>query len=157
MQLLPRGLGGGGGEKTAPPPETQSTAPPLLPKSPTATKPPVAPKPQVRIQTLHHHHVCQCPHSACPGACTSILYICVCVQLGWACTMCTYVNKPTRPGCEICGAERPEDYEVPNIYKPDQQEVLRIQQEQLSMLQYEQVAVLLIQNQAARSPETFLA
>ncbi|XP_039971788.1 ranBP-type and C3HC4-type zinc finger-containing protein 1 isoform X2 [Xiphias gladius] len=59
-------------------------------------------------------------------------------QLGWACSMCTYVNKPTRPGCEMCGEERPEDYEVPDIYQPDQQEILRIQQEKLAMLQYEQ-------------------
>ncbi|XP_045884531.1 ranBP-type and C3HC4-type zinc finger-containing protein 1-like [Micropterus dolomieu] len=59
-------------------------------------------------------------------------------QLGWACAMCTFVNKPTRPGCEMCGGDRPEDYEVPNIYQPDQEEVLRIQQEQLAMLQYEQ-------------------
>ena len=58
--------------------------------------------------------------------------------------MCTYVNKPTRPGCEICGEERPEDYEVPDIYQPDQEEVLRLQQEQLATLQYEQVAVLFI-------------
>ncbi|KAM9362378.1 ranBP-type and C3HC4-type zinc finger-containing protein 1 [Symphorus nematophorus] len=59
-------------------------------------------------------------------------------QLGWACPMCTYMNKPTRPGCEICGGERPADYEVPNIYQPDQQEVLRIQQEELAMMQYVQ-------------------
>ncbi|TMS18966.1 RanBP-type and C3HC4-type zinc finger-containing protein 1 [Larimichthys crocea] len=59
-------------------------------------------------------------------------------QLGWACTSCTFMNKPTRPGCEMCGGERPEDYQVPNIYQPDPQEVLRIQQEQLAMLQYEQ-------------------
>lgn len=59
-------------------------------------------------------------------------------QLGWACTMCTYLNKPTRPGCEICGGERPEGYEVPNLYQPDQQEINRIEQEQLALLQYEQ-------------------
>ncbi|XP_070758653.1 ranBP-type and C3HC4-type zinc finger-containing protein 1 [Enoplosus armatus] len=59
-------------------------------------------------------------------------------QLGWTCAMCTFVNKPTRPGCEMCGGERPEDYEVPDIYQPDQQEILRIQQEQLATLQYEQ-------------------
>lgn len=52
----------------------------------------------------------------------------------------------------MCGGERPEDYEVPNIYQPDQQEVLRIQQEQLAMLQYEQVTVIL-----TRSPEIFSA
>lgn len=59
-------------------------------------------------------------------------------QLGWTCTMCTFLNKPTRPGCEICGGDRPEGYQVPDIYQPDQQEVLRIQQESLAMLQYEQ-------------------
>ncbi|XP_041671645.1 ranBP-type and C3HC4-type zinc finger-containing protein 1 [Cheilinus undulatus] len=59
-------------------------------------------------------------------------------QLGWACAACTFINKPTRPGCEICGEERPEDYVVPNIYKPDQEEILRIEKEQLAMLQYEQ-------------------
>ncbi|XP_029286734.1 ranBP-type and C3HC4-type zinc finger-containing protein 1 [Cottoperca gobio] len=59
-------------------------------------------------------------------------------QLGWACDGCTYLNKPTRPGCEMCGGDRPEGYQVPDIYKPDQQEFLRIQQEQLAMLQYEQ-------------------
>ncbi|XP_026161743.1 ranBP-type and C3HC4-type zinc finger-containing protein 1 [Mastacembelus armatus] len=59
-------------------------------------------------------------------------------QLGWACTTCTYLNKPTRPGCEMCGEERPDNYVVPAIYQPDQQEALRIQQEELAMLQYEE-------------------
>ncbi|XP_054472714.1 ranBP-type and C3HC4-type zinc finger-containing protein 1 [Anoplopoma fimbria] len=59
-------------------------------------------------------------------------------QVGWACPKCTFFNKPTRPGCEMCGEDRPEDYQVPDIYQPDQQEVLRIQQEGLAMLQYEQ-------------------
>lgn len=59
-------------------------------------------------------------------------------QVGWACIACTFMNKPTRPGCEMCGGERPEDYVVPNIYTPDEQEIVRIQQEELAMLQYEQ-------------------
>ncbi|XP_059185338.1 ranBP-type and C3HC4-type zinc finger-containing protein 1 isoform X2 [Centropristis striata] len=59
-------------------------------------------------------------------------------KLGWACSMCTFLNKPTRPGCEMCGGDRPTDYQVPEVYQPDPQEVLRIQQEQLAMLQYEQ-------------------
>ncbi|XP_054877147.1 ranBP-type and C3HC4-type zinc finger-containing protein 1 [Poeciliopsis prolifica] len=63
-------------------------------------------------------------------------------RLGWPCTMCTFLNKPTRPGCEMCGAERPQDYEVPDVYQPDQDEVLRIQQEQLALLQYEQAQQL---------------
>uniref|UniRef100_A0A667YLD8 RanBP-type and C3HC4-type zinc finger-containing protein 1 n=1 Tax=Myripristis murdjan TaxID=586833 RepID=A0A667YLD8_9TELE len=62
-------------------------------------------------------------------------------QLGWACSHCTYVNKPTRPGCEMCGGERPEDYQVPDIYQPDEEEMVRMQQEELAMLQYEQSLV----------------
>ncbi|KAG7455081.1 hypothetical protein MATL_G00252720 [Megalops atlanticus] len=31
-------------------------------------------------------------------------------QAGWPCPSCTFLNKPTRPGCEICSAERPESY-----------------------------------------------
>ncbi|XP_071759881.2 ranBP-type and C3HC4-type zinc finger-containing protein 1 [Centroberyx gerrardi] len=59
-------------------------------------------------------------------------------QLGWACKQCTYVNKPTRPGCEMCGDERPVAYQVPEVYQPDQEEILRLQQEQLAVLQYQQ-------------------
>ncbi|XP_029006840.1 ranBP-type and C3HC4-type zinc finger-containing protein 1 isoform X2 [Betta splendens] len=59
-------------------------------------------------------------------------------QLGWSCAMCTYVNKPTRPGCEMCGSERPESYEVPDVYQPDQEETQRMQREKLALLQYEQ-------------------
>lgn len=29
---------------------------------------------------------------------------------GWMCPSCTYLNAPTRPGCEICSTERPADY-----------------------------------------------
>ncbi|XP_038160140.1 ranBP-type and C3HC4-type zinc finger-containing protein 1 [Cyprinodon tularosa] len=63
-------------------------------------------------------------------------------QVGWNCTLCTFLNKPTRPGCEICGAERPQDYEVPDVYEPDQEEVLRIQQEQLAFQLYEEAQEL---------------
>ncbi|XP_060769852.1 ranBP-type and C3HC4-type zinc finger-containing protein 1 isoform X3 [Neoarius graeffei] len=28
-------------------------------------------------------------------------------QLGWSCPSCTFINKSTRPGCEICSTERP--------------------------------------------------
>lgn len=54
LQLLPRGLGEGGGEKTGLPPEYQLIPPPLPPKPPTAARQPVAPEPEVRIQTVHH-------------------------------------------------------------------------------------------------------
>ncbi|KAI4879778.1 hypothetical protein NFI96_023230 [Prochilodus magdalenae] len=57
---------------------------------------------------------------------------------GWSCMQCTYVNKPTRPGCEMCSAERPTTYRVPDLYQPDEDEIVRLQQEQLASLQYEQ-------------------
>ena len=33
--------------------------------------------------------------------------------VGWECPVCTYINKPQRPGCEQCTTPRPEDYKVP--------------------------------------------
>lgn len=57
----------------------------------------------------------------------------------WSCPICTFLNKPTRPGCEMCGEDRPDDYQVPDSYQPDQQEVLRIQLESLAVVQYEEV------------------
>ncbi|XP_072521848.1 ranBP-type and C3HC4-type zinc finger-containing protein 1 [Salminus brasiliensis] len=57
---------------------------------------------------------------------------------GWSCQQCTYVNKPTRPGCEMCSADRPANYVVPDLYQPDEEEVQRLQLEKLASLQYEQ-------------------
>uniref|UniRef100_A0A3P8WYT8 RanBP-type and C3HC4-type zinc finger-containing protein 1 n=1 Tax=Cynoglossus semilaevis TaxID=244447 RepID=A0A3P8WYT8_CYNSE len=51
-------------------------------------------------------------------------------KLGWTCTRCTFLNKPTRPGCEICGGDRPEGYKVPEIYKPDQEVIVLAQREE---------------------------
>ncbi|KTG45921.1 hypothetical protein cypCar_00007699, partial [Cyprinus carpio] len=59
-------------------------------------------------------------------------------QLGWACPTCTYINKPTRPGCEMCSANRPEGYTVPGNYRPDALELRRIQQEKEAVRQYQQ-------------------
>ncbi|KAI5607360.1 ranBP-type and C3HC4-type zinc finger-containing protein 1 isoform X1 [Silurus asotus] len=59
-------------------------------------------------------------------------------QLGWACPSCTYINKPTRPGCEMCSADRPESYTVPGSYRPDTLELRRIQQEKEAVRQYQQ-------------------
>ncbi|XP_051952498.1 ranBP-type and C3HC4-type zinc finger-containing protein 1 [Xyrauchen texanus] len=58
-------------------------------------------------------------------------------QLGWACPTCTYINKPTRPGCEMCSADRPEGYTVPGNYRPDALELRRIQQEKEAIRQYQ--------------------
>ncbi|XP_062842560.1 ranBP-type and C3HC4-type zinc finger-containing protein 1 [Trichomycterus rosablanca] len=62
-------------------------------------------------------------------------------EVGWSCLQCTFMNKPTRPGCEICSADRPENYKVPNLYQPDKEEARRIQQETLASLQYEQAVL----------------
>ncbi|XP_066537282.1 ranBP-type and C3HC4-type zinc finger-containing protein 1 isoform X2 [Hoplias malabaricus] len=59
-------------------------------------------------------------------------------QLGWACPSCTYINKPTRPGCEMCSSDRPENYAVPGGYRPDALELRRIQQEKEAIRQYQQ-------------------
>ncbi|CAB1353926.1 unnamed protein product, partial [Coregonus sp. 'balchen'] len=63
------------------------------------------------------------------------------LQVGWSCSVCTYANKPTRPGCEMCGSERPEDYKVPEVYQPDEQEVQRLQLEEMANLQYQQEGI----------------
>ncbi|XP_026508561.1 ranBP-type and C3HC4-type zinc finger-containing protein 1 isoform X1 [Terrapene carolina triunguis] len=59
--------------------------------------------------------------------------------VGWVCPSCTYVNKPTRPGCEICCKERPEDYAVPTAYQPDEEELARMRNEEEAMRQSQQV------------------
>ncbi|NXQ83554.1 HOIL1 protein, partial [Nyctibius grandis] len=61
------------------------------------------------------------------------------VPAGWSCPKCTFINKPTRPGCEMCSTDRPEDYVVPGGYTPDETELWRMQQEQEGILQYQQV------------------
>ncbi|CAG5895853.1 unnamed protein product [Menidia menidia] len=57
---------------------------------------------------------------------------------GWSCPSCTYINKPTRPGCEICSTNRPESYVIPGGYQPDALELRRIQQEKEAIRQYQQ-------------------
>lgn len=57
-------------------------------------------------------------------------------QPGWSCPQCTFINKPTRPGCEMCSADRPLDYIVPEEYKPDEMERRRLQLEKDSYQQY---------------------
>ncbi|KAF1674110.1 RanBP-type and C3HC4-type zinc finger-containing protein 1, partial [Pygoscelis papua] len=63
---------------------------------------------------------------------------------GWSCPKCTFINKPTRPGCEMCSTDRPDDYVVPGSYKPDETELWRMQQEQEGILQYQQVRGLAV-------------
>nr|XP_033785850.1 sharpin isoform X2 [Geotrypetes seraphini] len=60
------------------------------------------------------------------------------VPTGWSCPSCTFINKPTRPGCEMCSAARPQDYVIPGEYKPDETERWRLQQEKDGIQQYQQ-------------------
>ncbi|XP_030820908.1 sharpin [Camarhynchus parvulus] len=50
-------------------------------------------------------------------------------EQGWPCPQCTFLNKPTRPGCEMCSAARPEGYRVPGGHRPDPAELRRLQRE----------------------------
>ncbi|XP_054840917.1 sharpin isoform X2 [Eublepharis macularius] len=61
------------------------------------------------------------------------------IQAGWPCPTCTFINKPTRPGCEMCSTDRPASYVVPGSYRPDEVELWRMQQEREGILQYQQV------------------
>ncbi|ESO82757.1 hypothetical protein LOTGIDRAFT_109179 [Lottia gigantea] len=50
--------------------------------------------------------------------------------IGWICHECTYINIPTRPGCEICSADRPIDYTIPTEYVLPNEEIERIRREE---------------------------
>jgi len=50
-------------------------------------------------------------------------------KVGWVCVGCTFINKPRRPGCELCGTARPEDFVIPEGCPLDDDE-LRILREQ---------------------------
>ncbi|XP_077410688.1 ranBP-type and C3HC4-type zinc finger-containing protein 1 isoform X2 [Vanacampus margaritifer] len=56
---------------------------------------------------------------------------------GWPCPSCTYINKPTRPGCEICSTNRPETYDVPGEYEPDSMELRWLQEEKDAITKYQ--------------------
>ncbi|XP_061463194.1 sharpin isoform X2 [Rhineura floridana] len=56
---------------------------------------------------------------------------------GWSCPSCTFINKPTRPGCEMCSRDRPANYVVPGGYRPDEMELWRMKQEKEGILQYQ--------------------
>ena len=49
--------------------------------------------------------------------------------VGWSCPMCTLVNEPTRPACDACMQDRPEEYAVPTNHRPSEGETRRLQQE----------------------------
>ena len=59
--------------------------------------------------------------------------------VGWTCTRCTFINQPTRPGCEICSADRPADYVVPAGTMLHERERIRIAAEEREEALFEQV------------------
>lgn len=59
---------------------------------------------------------------------------------GWSCGACTFVNAPTRPGCEVCGANRPADYVVPQNPHMTEQERLRLEKEREEMEIFQRVS-----------------
>ncbi|KAG5201746.1 hypothetical protein R6Z07F_012432 [Ovis aries] len=59
--------------------------------------------------------------------------------VGWTCPGCTFINKPTRPGCEMCCQARPEAYQVPASYQPDEDEQARLADEKEALHQFEQL------------------
>ena len=58
---------------------------------------------------------------------------------GWACAFCTFINQPTRPGCEMCSADRPQGYVVPDGASLDERERQRIAEEERSEALFQQV------------------
>lgn len=62
--------------------------------------------------------------------------------LGWTCPTCTYINRPTRPGCEMCSSDRPADYVVPDGTRLDERERSRIAAEERSEELFQQVCTV---------------
>lgn len=58
--------------------------------------------------------------------------------VGWQCPGCTFINKPTRPGCEMCCRARPETYQIPASHQPDEEERARLAGEEEALRQYQQ-------------------
>jgi len=60
-------------------------------------------------------------------------------KIGWTCPTCTVINEPFRPGCEVCGENRPEDYSPPAGYKATENELRWLQDELQEKLRLEEV------------------
>ena len=63
-------------------------------------------------------------------------------KIGWSCPKCTCINEPYRPGCEVCGENRPDDYKPPAGYTATKDELKWLQDEMKEKLQLEEVSVL---------------
>lgn len=62
--------------------------------------------------------------------------------VGWTCPVCTFINQPTRPGCEMCSSDRPADYVVPDGTRLDEKERTRIAAEERSEALFQQVCTV---------------
>ncbi|XP_070600504.1 ranBP-type and C3HC4-type zinc finger-containing protein 1 [Erythrolamprus reginae] len=60
-------------------------------------------------------------------------------KVGWECLKCTFINKPSRPGCEMCCTERPLNYIVPKDYHLDEEEEGWLQRDLEATRQYQKV------------------
>ncbi|KAH9515500.1 hypothetical protein Btru_011181 [Bulinus truncatus] len=49
---------------------------------------------------------------------------------GWQCSVCTLINLPTRPGCEVCAADRPKSYCIPAGYQLTPEELALYENDQ---------------------------
>lgn len=65
-------------------------------------------------------------------------------KIGWTCPKCTVINEPHRPGCEVCGENRPNDYKPPPGYIPTKDEVKWLQDEMKEKLHLEEVYQIII-------------
>ena len=50
------------------------------------------------------------------------------------------MNEPTRPGCEMCAANRPTEYQIPKEYQLTEREKRRLEQEKRSETLTKQVS-----------------
>ena len=60
---------------------------------------------------------------------------------GWKCSFCSAVNKPYRPGCQLCSTNRPADYKPPPGYQPTEEELKWIQDDKLGIQGLEEVCM----------------
>ena len=60
---------------------------------------------------------------------------------GWKCSFCSAINKPYRPGCQLCSSNRPADYKPPLGYQPTEEERKWLQDDELGKQGLEEVCV----------------
>jgi len=61
--------------------------------------------------------------------------------VGWSCPVCTMINKPLRPSCEVCSTDRPDNYKPPPNYQPTEEELKWQQDDQKGKQDFEKVCI----------------